>query len=149
MGGQNDGLVGSTLAEDWQLRPNSLNPSGTGPGRQNAKTLFGLLNTFLPNLRFERKRTLLCGDKVLVVSKVTATVDNPTGAPEIPLFPGVPAQSLAGKSFETMAIDLHLIKNGRMRQAWHIEDWATAVSQMVNRTPPQDLGFGQDYIPQV
>ena len=147
--GQNDQLIGSIMAKDWQSRPNLLNSSGTGPGRDNFKSLTGALNMFMPNIKFERKQNLLCGDKVVVVSKVTGTVNNPANVEEVPLFPGIPAERVVGKSFETMAIDLHLIKNGRMKQAWHVEDWATALAQMVNGSPTPDLGFNPNFVPQV
>ena len=137
------------MAKDWQSRPNLLNPSGTGPGRDNFKSLTGALNMFIPNVKFERKQNLLCGDKVVVVSKVTGTVNNPANVEEIPLFPGIPAERVVGKSFETMAIDLHLVKNGRMKQVWHVEDWATALTQMVNGSPTPDLGFNPNFVPQV
>ena len=137
------------MARDWQSRPNLLNPTSTGPGRGNFKTLLGGLATFVTDVKFERQQNLLCGDKVVVVSKVTGTVRNPLNVTEIPLFPGISSQMVVGKSFETMAIDMHLIKNRRMKQAWHVEDWATALTQMVNDSPPPDLGFDPTFIPQV
>ena len=122
------------------MRPNSLNPSGVGPRRENFKKITGAFTAFIPDIKFQMKRTLLCGDKVLVVSRVTGTVANPVGAEEIPFFPGIPANALTGKSFETFAIDLHQIKNGRLRQAWHIEDWSnTGVSHMLRGDPPINM----------
>ena len=57
------------MSKDYQLRPNSLNPTGTGPGRDGFKVLVGLFNTFTPDIIFERQLSLLCGgDKVVVVS---------------------------------------------------------------------------------
>ena len=65
----------------------------------------------------------------------------------MPLFAGVEADLVTGKRFETLAIDFHQIENGRMANAWHAEDWATAISQMINQSPPNDLGFDSQFIP--
>ena len=129
------------MDNDWQLRVNNINPAGEGPGVDGFKMITGVFNAFMPDLKFERKRSLLCGnDKVLVVSKVTGTVTNPSGVDEIPLFPGIPAPAIVGKRFETFAIDLHKFTNGQMRQAWHIEDWSnTGVSSMLRDGPPADV----------
>ena len=137
-------MIEQTFDPDWQLRPNNLNPSGEGPRREDFKKITGAFTAFIPGMRFQMKRTMLCGDKVLVVSRVTGTVANPVGADEIPFFPGIPANALTGKSFETFAIDLHQIKNGRLRQAWHIEDWSnTGVSHMLRGGPPINI-FDQE-----
>ena len=65
---------------------------------------------------------------------------------EIPIFPGIPIKKLIGKKFETLALHLHRIIDGRMKQNFHIEDWQTAVNQMVNDKPPPDFGFDRGYL---
>ena len=71
-GGQNDTLIAETFDEDWSLRPNGFNPvEGTGPGRNSVKGVAGLYVQAIPDLKFERMQTLLCGDRVAVLSKVS------------------------------------------------------------------------------
>ena len=65
---------------------------------------------------------------------------------EIPIFPGIPVEKLIGKKFETLALHLHRIVDGRMKQNFHIEDWQTAVDQMVNDKPPPDFGLDRGYL---
>ena len=88
-----------------------------------------------------------CGDKVIVLSKVTATVEGvPEGMEEIPFWPGIPAEKLIGKSFETLALDIQVIADGKIKQSWHMEDWATALTQMLYGTPPPDFGLDPEYL---
>ena len=39
-----------------------------------------------------------------------------------------------------------MIKNGKLKHAWHIEDWPTAVGQMLTGNPAPDLGLYDGYI---
>ena len=62
------------------------------------------------------------------MNQVSGKAANPAGGDEIPVFPGVPAEKLVGKEFETFAIDLHQFKNGMLKNVYHIEDFSnTAV----------------------
>ena len=106
----------------------------------------GAFGTFIPDTKFERQHTFLCGDRVVVLSKFTGTVNPPEGTTAIPFFPGISVDKLNGKSFETATLDIHLIKDGLTKQAWHLEDWASAVDQMVNDKPAPDMGFDDSYI---
>merc|ERR1712232_173783 len=38
------------------------------------------------------------------------------------------------------AIDVHVVVDGRIKQTWHMEDWASAADQLVNGVP----AFSQD-----
>lgn len=146
--GQNLTLIGETFHADWQSRPNGLNPTGKGPGASGVKTLMGGFGALLPDLKFERQHTLLCGDRVTVLSKMSGTIPEklPQGIDHIPFFPGIPLQKVLGKKIETMALDIQFIKDGKIKQSYHIEDFATAADQVVNGNPPPDFGFDADYI---
>ena len=91
---------------------------------------------------------MLCGDRVTVLSKMSGTIPRklPQGFEEIPFFPGIPLQKVLGKKIETMALDIQFIKDGKIKQSYHIEDFATAADQVVNGEPPPDFGFDDDYI---
>ena len=108
----------------------------------------GFFGALLPDLKFKRQHTLLCGDRVTVLSKITGTIPKklPQGIDAIPFFPGIPLENALGKKFETMALDIQFIKDGKIKQSYHIEDFATAADQVVNGNPPPDFGFDDDYL---
>jgi hypothetical protein len=37
---------------------------------------------------------------------------------------------LTGKSFDTMAIDIFTVRNGKLATAYHVENWAGALQQI-------------------
>jgi ketosteroid isomerase-like protein len=49
-----------------------------------------------------------------------------TGTPVAEFFGAAPP----GKPFKTMAIDLFTVRDGRLAQAYHIENWVTAIEQL-------------------
>ena len=70
--GQDDALIAETFAEDWNSRPNALNPiEGTGPFREGVKILMAGYGLLIPVLKFQRVHTMLCGDTVGVLSHVS------------------------------------------------------------------------------
>ena len=148
--GQNETLINSIFNPDWNVRVNNVNPTRPGPGTgpNGNQKIFGLLGTFIPNLKFERQHILLCGDHVAALSKVTGTITNtmPPGFDQIPLMPGIDPKRLLGKSFTTLALDIHMIKNKKLKHAWHIEDWQTAAYQILNGTPAPDLGLDESFL---
>ena len=95
----------------------------------------------------ERKATLVHEDKVIVLSKISGTI---AGAlpdfNELPQFPGIPVEKLIGKKFETIALDIHKIVDGKIKQTYHVEDWQTAAGQMLIGTPVPDFGFDREFI---
>merc|ERR1712012_1189655 len=148
--GQNETLINSVFHQDWNVRINNLNPTGKGPGAgpNGNQKIFGLFGTFVPDLKFERQHTFLCGDHVAVLYTISGTITSrmPAGFEQIPFFPGIDPEKVLGKPFTTLGLDLHMIKNGKLKQAWHLEDWPTALSQLLTGNPPPDLGLDDGYI---
>merc|ERR1712021_97021 len=101
----------------------------------------------IPDLKFERKEMFIHEDKVVVLLKVSGTIEKaPEGQEFIPFFPGIAPSEVVGKNFETLAVDIHSIVDGKIQQSYHIEDWRTAVYQMIKGEPVPDFGFHPEYI---
>jgi len=145
-GGQDDSLLAETMHRDWNVRPNPLNPTGKGPYREGFKSITESFGTFIPDTKFDRQHTLLCGDRVAVLSKLTGTINPPPRTESIPFFPGIPVDKIKGKRFESAALDIHVVKDGLTKQAWHIEDWANVLDQVYNDKPAADFGFYEEYL---
>jgi len=95
----------------------------------------------------ENKAKLLHEDKVIVLSKISGTVARALpDSNDLPQFPGVPFKKLINKKFQTLALDIHKIVDEKIKQSFHIEDWQTALAQILNRTPAPDFGFDRAYI---
>merc|ERR1711971_1377820 len=46
-------------------------------------------------------------------------------------FPGIEPRKLKGKSFNSMALDIHILDNGKIQRTWHVEDWTLALDIML------------------
>jgi ketosteroid isomerase-like protein len=147
VGGKNVTLMEETVQDNWSSRPNYINlVDGKGPGLNGLKSLVGLFAKMMPNLKFEMKKVWIHADKVIVLSKVHGTITGkPMGKNEIPLFPGIPADKLMNKEFTTVALDIHKIEYGRIQQSYHIEDWRTALEQMLYNKEPPCFGLYPDF----
>jgi hypothetical protein len=122
---------------DWVTRPNHLAP---GEGLRNGAellpvTMMALWGTYFTDTKFKRKEQLLYGDKITIFSEITATCSG-KAPPGMPQFLGLPAEILKGKKFVTMAIDIHKVVDGKIKQSIHLEDWATAMQQIIQECPP-------------
>ena len=73
----------------------------------------------IPDLNWAIEEVIAEGDKIVVRSRAT-------GTPQGPLF-GVDGK---GKSFDILAIDIHTVKNGKVTETYHVEDWAGALRQL-------------------
>ncbi len=104
------------LASDWQS-------IGDYSGKFKTTDAFvGQLGGFaklIPNLTWKIEEMIQAGNKVIVRGRAT-------GTPKGPLF-GVDGK---GKSFEMMTIDIHTMKDGKVSQTFHVEDWSTALRQL-------------------
>ena len=65
---------------------------------------------------------------------------------EISFLPGIPAEKFMGKRFETMHLAVHCIRDGKIKQNYHISDWSTAIHQMLYNRPAPDFGFERDFV---
>ena len=143
-GGQNNTLLLETMHRDSIVRPRQsiLGVEGIA-GLKAITTFFGRV---MPDIKYETQRMWIHEDKVIVLSKVSAT--NVKGAPPgfrfIPSFPGVNPKKLIGKKFETLGISVHRIVDGRIKQTYHIDEWQLAVDQMLSNRPAPDFDFYSD-----
>lgn len=107
------------IADDWQ----SFSSNQFSKGKEDTiKAIQGFFK-LIPDLKWEMKEVLVSGDKIIVRGEATGT---PVGD-----FFGVPH---SGKSFRIMSIDIHQIKNGKMVESHHIEDWAGAMRQLAPKS---------------
>merc|ERR1712156_1290665 len=140
-------LLREIVHDDWVSRPNVLNPTERGPGLNGLKTLIDLNSKLVPDFKLDVKARILHEDKVIVLSKMSGTVVGALpGSNELPQFPGIPVEKLIGKKFETMAIDIHKIVDGKIKQSYHTEGWQTALGQMLNGTLVPDFGVDRAFI---
>ena len=85
---------------------------------QSIKTIGNFVKT-IPDMKFDIKEVLVAGNRVIVRGEVSGT---PSGD-----FFGVP---YGGKSFKILAIDIQTIKNGKIAQTYHLENWLLALGQL-------------------
>ncbi|MCH9673628.1 MAG: ester cyclase, partial [Gammaproteobacteria bacterium] len=104
---------------DWESVGNY---SGKNKSREAFLGQMGGFAKLIPNLKWAVQTMHRDGDTVTVRSRATGT---PTG----PLF-GVDGQ---GRSFDIMAIDMHVLKHGKITRSYHVEDWAGALRQLSGR----------------
>jgi len=75
----------------------------------------------IPDLKWDPKEVITSGSTVVVRSLATGT---PKG-----MFMGV--QTDGSKSFTIDTIDIHTVSGGRIVKVYHLEDWATAMRQLM------------------
>jgi len=108
------------------LADNFVSRGTVEAANKNKEQLIGQLAFFwkmIPDLVWEPQEIIVKGDQVIVRSKITGTPNSPEGK-----FFGVPTNG--SKSFTTMSIDIHTIKDGKIAKVDHVEDWATAIKQV-------------------
>ncbi len=79
----------------------------------------GGFGKLVPDMNWDMVEVIEAGDKVIVRGRAT-------GTPQGPMF-GVDGQ---GRGFDIMSIDIHTIKDGKIVETHHIEDWSTALRQL-------------------
>ena len=61
---------------------------------------------------------------MVVLSNFGSTIgDLPSDLTEFPIFPGIEPSKIVGKKYETLAIDIQIIKDDKIKRSWHLEDW--------------------------
>jgi ketosteroid isomerase-like protein len=88
-------------------------------GRDQSMKVVGNFAKSIPDMKFDIKEVLVAGNRVIVRGEVS-------GTPSGDLF-GVPH---AGKSFRILAIDIQTIRDGRIAQTYHLENWLSALGQL-------------------
>jgi predicted ester cyclase len=87
--------------------------------RDQLAEVFKMMGSVIPNLRWTIEDIQTFGNQIVVRGKAT-------GTPKGELF-GVKA---TGKSFNTMAIDIFTVINGKLASAYHVENWMGALEQI-------------------
>jgi len=90
---------------------------------KNKEQLLGQLEFFwklIPNLKWEPQDIINEGNKFVVRSIASG---NPSGD-----FMGLPTDGT--KAFKIMTIDIHNVKDGKILNVHHLEDWGTAMKQL-------------------
>jgi ketosteroid isomerase-like protein len=88
-------------------------------GRDQSMKVVGGFAKSIPDMRFDIKEVLVAGNRVIVRGEVSGT---PSGE----LF-GVPH---TGRSFRIIALDIQTIRDGRIAQTYHLENWLSALGQL-------------------
>lgn len=112
---QHDKVVAADYKTCWM--PEDV-PGGCWGKEQSIKTIANFAKT-VPDMKFDIKEVLVSGNRVVVRGEVTGT---PAGD-----FFGAPH---AGKSFKILAIDVQTIKDGKIAQTYHLENWLLGLGQL-------------------
>jgi predicted SnoaL-like aldol condensation-catalyzing enzyme len=87
--------------------------------RDQLAEIFKMMGSVTPDLRWTIEDIQTSGDQIVVRGKAT-------GTPTREFFGAKPT----GKSFNTMALDLFTVKNGKLASAYHVENWVGALQQI-------------------
>jgi len=88
--------------------------------RDQLSDVFKGMGATIPDLRWEIRDIQTFGDQIVVRGQATGT---PTGE-----FWGAKP---TGKGFDTMAIDIFTVRDGKLASAYHVENWTAAIQQMI------------------
>ena len=89
--------------------------------RDQLVDVFRMIGRAVPDLRWTIEDILTAGDRIIVRGRAT-------GTPTAEFWGAKPT----GKSFDTMAIDIFTVRDGRLSSAYHVENWMTALQQIGN-----------------
>ena len=87
--------------------------------RDQLAEVFKMIGSAVPDLRWTIEDIQTYGDQIIVRGKAT-------GTPKGEFWGAKPT----GKSFNTMAIDIFTVKNGKLSSAYHVENWVGALEQI-------------------
>jgi len=111
-------VLETLLAEDFK----SKNAAGEKP-KHALIAQIAMFWKIMPDMKWEIQETIEQGNQIVVRSLFSAS---PIGN-----FKGVECDGT--KKFQTMAIDIHTIENGQIKQVYHCEEWETAIEQLQNK----------------
>jgi len=106
--------MGKLLADDFQ---------SIGADTKTKAQLIGQIQFFwklVPDLKWEIQEMFQEGNRVIVRSVASGS---PKGD-----FMGTPTDG--SKSFKIMTVDIHTVEGHKIKQAYHLEDWGTAMKQL-------------------
>jgi len=113
---------------DYVSHANIIAPGTVGPGNEGIANLVKGFVAPVPDIKWTVEEVLHAGDKYVLVSTCS-------GLPK-EAFLGIPP---TGKGFNFMAIDVHIVKDGKTKETWHIEDLAPAIGQMTSKDAPDGV----------
>src|SRR5580658_652757 len=87
--------------------------------REQLAGVFKGMGATIPDLHWRVMDILTVGDQIIVRGEAT-------GTPTTEFWGAQPT----GKGFKTMAIDVFTVRDGKLAQAYHVENWMTALEQM-------------------
>jgi predicted SnoaL-like aldol condensation-catalyzing enzyme/ketosteroid isomerase-like protein len=87
--------------------------------RDQLGDVFRTIGAAVPDLCWTVQDIKVVGDQIIVRGRATGT---PTGE----FWRAKPT----GKSFDTMAIDIFTVRNGKLASAYHVENWVGALEQI-------------------
>jgi predicted ester cyclase len=111
--------VAALLAKAANPDYRSYHTNQDSVSRDQLVDIFKMIGAAVPDLHWTIEDIQTFGDQIVVRGKATGT---PTGE----LWGAKPT----GKSFDTMAIDIFTVKNGKLASAYHVENWVGALQQM-------------------
>jgi len=111
--------VAALLAEAANPDYRSHHTNEVWLSRDQLADVFKTIGAAVPDLRWSIEDIHVAGNQIVVRGKATGT---PTGE-----FWGARP---TGKSFDTMAIDIFTVKNGKLASAYHVENWIGALQQI-------------------
>ncbi|MEM8687636.1 MAG: ester cyclase [Pseudomonadota bacterium] len=106
--------VRKVVVDDWESIPT---PRG-GKGAEGMIKTLKFFGSIIPDLKWDVQEILQQGDRYVVRSIATGT---PKGK-----FFGIEPKA----GFKIMTIDIHTVKDGKIVQSYHVEDWARAIRQV-------------------
>jgi steroid delta-isomerase-like uncharacterized protein len=98
---------------------------GQAPGLQGLKDAMNMFRAAFPDMRIANEDFIAEGDKVVVRSSARGTNSG--------TLMGMPP---TGKHAELAAIDIWAVKNGRLAEAWHVEELLQMMMQIGLVPPP-------------
>ena len=106
--------VRKVVIDDWESIPT---PRG-GKGAQGMIKTLKFFGSIIPDLKWDVQEILQQDNRYVVRSIATGT---PKGK-----FFGIEPKA----GFKIMTIDIHTVKDGKIVQSYHVEDWARAIRQV-------------------
>jgi len=106
----------AATSDNWESIGNY---SGKNKSREAFLGQMGGFSKLIPDLNWAVEAMYQDGNTVIVRSRAT-------GIPKGPFF-GVDGQ---GRGFDILTIDIHTLKDGKIVQTHHVEDWAGALGQL-------------------